>query len=162
MLSVVTPAHYWGQTRILMSCLLAFFGLGLIAKKSPVLFLLWCVLSFAFYWHVDLCDYVTQGRSARARTWAASRSRFRSIGNSALASAAAASRRTAVRATRSRAMASGIDRPIQCRHASARCRDHLDPLRRREYVPSTAIESFALPKRSIQYSVLWLIAPNEK
>lgn len=31
-----------------------------------------------------------------------------------------------------------------------------------KYVPSTAIESFALPKRSIQYSVLWLIAPNEK
>jgi hypothetical protein len=61
-LAVVTPAHYWGQTRILMSCLLAFFGLGIIAKKSPVLFVLWCVLSFAFYWHVDLCDYVTQGK----------------------------------------------------------------------------------------------------
>ena len=61
-LAVVTPAHYWGQTRILMSCLLAFFGLGMIAKKSPVLFVAWCVLSFAFYWHVDLCDYVTQGK----------------------------------------------------------------------------------------------------
>lgn len=61
-LSVVTPVHYWGQTRILLSCLLAFFGLGIIAKKSPVLFVLWCVLSFAFYWHVDLCDYVTQGK----------------------------------------------------------------------------------------------------
>jgi hypothetical protein len=61
-LAVVTPAHYWGQTRLLMSCLLAFFGLGIIAKKSPVLFVAWCVLSFAFYWHVDLCDYVTQGR----------------------------------------------------------------------------------------------------
>lgn len=61
-LSVVTPVHYWGQTRILMSCLLAFFGLGVIAKKVPILFVLWCVLSFAFYWHVDLCDYVTQGK----------------------------------------------------------------------------------------------------
>jgi hypothetical protein len=60
-LSVVTPGHYWGQTRILLSCLLAFFGLGLIAKKYPVLYVLWCVLSLAFYWHVDLCDYVTQG-----------------------------------------------------------------------------------------------------
>jgi hypothetical protein len=61
-LSVVTPVHYWGQTRLLMSCLLAFLGLGIIAKRSLVLFALWIVLSFAFYWHVDLCDYVTQGR----------------------------------------------------------------------------------------------------
>jgi hypothetical protein len=61
-LSVVTPVHYWGQTRLLMSCLLAFLGLGIIAKRSLVLFALWIVLSFAFYWHVDLCDYVTQGK----------------------------------------------------------------------------------------------------
>lgn len=60
-LAVVTPVHYWGQTRILMSCLLAFFGMGLVAKKYPILFVLWCVLSLSFYWHVDLCDYVTQG-----------------------------------------------------------------------------------------------------
>lgn len=66
-LSVVTPVHYWGQTRILMSCLLAFFGLGVIAKKYPLLFVGWCVLSFAFYWHVDLCDYVTQGKAGVCR-----------------------------------------------------------------------------------------------
>jgi hypothetical protein len=60
-LAVVTPPYYWGQTRLLLTCLLLFFGLGVLAKKHPVVFVLWCVLSLAFYWHVDLCGYVTQG-----------------------------------------------------------------------------------------------------
>ena len=60
-LAVVTPPHYWGQTRLLLTCLLLFFGLGVMAKKYPVLFVVWCVLSLAFYWHVDLCGYIAQG-----------------------------------------------------------------------------------------------------
>ena len=60
-LAVITPTDYWGQTRLLLSCLLAFFGLGVLASKYPYLFVPWCVLSLAFYWHVDVCDYVTQG-----------------------------------------------------------------------------------------------------
>lgn len=64
-LAVVTPPHYWGQTRLLLTCLMMFFGLGVMAKKYPLLFVLWCVLSLAFYWHVDLCGYITQGDGGR-------------------------------------------------------------------------------------------------
>jgi len=60
-LAVVAPPGYWGQTRFLLSCPLLFLGLGTIARKYPVLFVLWCILSLAFYWHVDLCGYITQG-----------------------------------------------------------------------------------------------------
>ncbi|MEP6864821.1 MAG: hypothetical protein ABJE66_29645 [Deltaproteobacteria bacterium] len=60
-LAVVTPPHYWGQTQLLLSCLMMFFGLGVLAKKHPIVFVLWCVLGLAFYWHVDLCGYVAQG-----------------------------------------------------------------------------------------------------
>jgi len=60
-LAVITPAHYWGQTRLLLTCMLAFFGLGILARKYVYLFIPWCILSLAFYWHVDVCDYITQG-----------------------------------------------------------------------------------------------------
>ena len=60
-LAVVLPAGYWGQTQLLLSCPLLFFGLGTLARKHTVLFALWCILSLAFYWHVDLCGYITQG-----------------------------------------------------------------------------------------------------
>ncbi|HEY6039609.1 MAG TPA: hypothetical protein VIV58_35255, partial [Kofleriaceae bacterium] len=60
-LAVVVPAGYWGQTQLLLSCPLLFLGLGALARKHTVLFALWCILSIAFYWHVDLCGYITQG-----------------------------------------------------------------------------------------------------
>jgi Carboxypeptidase regulatory-like domain len=60
-LSVVTPVQYWGQTRLLLTCMLAFFGLGILARSYIYLFIPWCVLSLAFYWQVDVCDYVAQG-----------------------------------------------------------------------------------------------------
>jgi hypothetical protein len=63
-LAVITPEHYWGQTRMLLTCMLAFFGLGILARKYIYLFVPWCVLSLAFYWQVDVCDYVTQGNHA--------------------------------------------------------------------------------------------------
>jgi hypothetical protein len=63
-LAVVTPMQYWGQTRLLLTCMLAFFGLGVLARNYTYLFIPWCVLSLAFYWQVDVCDYVTQGNHA--------------------------------------------------------------------------------------------------
>lgn len=62
-LAIVSPPGYWGQTRFLLSCPLLFLGLGTIARKYPVLFVLWCILSLAFYWHVDLCGYISQGNA---------------------------------------------------------------------------------------------------
>lgn len=62
-LGIVAVPHYWGITRYLMLCPMAFFGIGLMARKYTVLFVLWCVLCLAFYWHVDLCGYITQGNS---------------------------------------------------------------------------------------------------
>jgi hypothetical protein len=63
-LAVVTPVDYWGQTRLLLTCMLAFFGLGILARSYIYLFIPWCVLSLAFYWQVDVCDYVAQGNHA--------------------------------------------------------------------------------------------------
>jgi hypothetical protein len=60
-LAVVVPPGYWGQTRFLLSCPLLFLGLGTLSRNHTVLFILWCILSLAFYWHVDLCGYITQG-----------------------------------------------------------------------------------------------------
>ncbi len=60
-LSVVAPLQYWGITRYLMLCPLAFFGIGLMARRHFALFALWLVLCAAVYWHVELCDYITQG-----------------------------------------------------------------------------------------------------
>ena len=60
-LSIVAPLQYWGITRYLMLCPLAFFGIGVMAKKHTALFVVWCILCAAFYWHVELCGYITQG-----------------------------------------------------------------------------------------------------
>jgi hypothetical protein len=60
-LAVVVPPGYWGETKFLLSCPLLFLGLGVMVRKYPALFVLWCILSLAFYWHVDLCGYITQG-----------------------------------------------------------------------------------------------------
>jgi hypothetical protein len=63
-LSITAVPQYWGITRYLMLCPMAFFGIGLMARKNKVLFVLWCVLCLAFYWHVELCGYITQGNVA--------------------------------------------------------------------------------------------------
>ncbi len=60
-LSVVAPLQYWGITRYLMLCPLAFLGVGVMAKKHTALFVVWVLLCAAFYWHVELCGYITQG-----------------------------------------------------------------------------------------------------
>jgi len=60
-LVVVAPLQYWGITRYMMLCPLAFLGMGVMARKHTAVFVLWIVLCGAFYWHVELCGYITQG-----------------------------------------------------------------------------------------------------
>jgi hypothetical protein len=60
-LSVVAPLQYWGITRYMMLCPLAFLGMGVMARRHTALFVLWLVLCALFYWHVELCGYITQG-----------------------------------------------------------------------------------------------------
>ena len=60
-LAIVTPPQYWGITRGLMLCPMVFLGAGLMARQHTLMFVLWCVLCGAFYWHVELCGYLTQG-----------------------------------------------------------------------------------------------------
>jgi hypothetical protein len=60
-LAIVAPPNYWGITRGLMLCPMVFLGAGLMARQHTVMFVLWCVLCVAFYWHVELCGYLTQG-----------------------------------------------------------------------------------------------------
>jgi hypothetical protein len=45
----------------MMLCPLAFLGMGVMARKHTAVFVLWIVLCGAFYWHVELCGYITQG-----------------------------------------------------------------------------------------------------
>jgi hypothetical protein len=60
-LAIVAPPNYWGITRGLMLCPMVFLGAGLMARQHTLMFVLWCVLCVAFYWHVELCGYLTQG-----------------------------------------------------------------------------------------------------
>jgi hypothetical protein len=57
----ISPLHWWGITRYMMLCPLAFLGMGTMARYHRSLFVLWFVLCCAFYWHVELCQYITQG-----------------------------------------------------------------------------------------------------
>jgi hypothetical protein len=61
LLSVVAPLAYWGITRYLMLCPMVYFGIGVMWKQHRALFVVWCILCLAFYWHVELCGYITQG-----------------------------------------------------------------------------------------------------
>lgn len=60
-LSIVAPLQYWGITRYLMLCPLGYLCMGTMAKKHTALFVMWCVLCLAFYWHIELCGYISQG-----------------------------------------------------------------------------------------------------
>lgn len=60
-LSIVAPLVYWGITRYLMLCPLAFFGIGVLWQKHRALFVVWAILCVAFYWHIELCGYIAQG-----------------------------------------------------------------------------------------------------
>ncbi len=60
-LVILAPLHWWGITRYMMLCPLAFLGMGIMARAHKGLFVLWFVLCCAFYWHVEICNYITQG-----------------------------------------------------------------------------------------------------
>ena len=45
----------------MMLCPLAFLGMGVMGKQHRGLFVLWFLLCIAWYWHVELCGYITQG-----------------------------------------------------------------------------------------------------
>ncbi len=57
----ISATTWWGISRYMMMCLIAFFGLGIMGKSHRLVFALWLVLSAAFYWHVELCEYITHG-----------------------------------------------------------------------------------------------------
>lgn len=64
---LATAGHvqqYWGTNRYLLLCPIAFLGLGLLARRRPIVYALWLVLCAAMYWHVELCSYVAQGDPA--------------------------------------------------------------------------------------------------
>ncbi len=63
LLAIAAPPGYWGITRGLMLCPMVFLGAGMMARKHLAIFALWCILCAAFYWHVELCGYLTQGDS---------------------------------------------------------------------------------------------------
>ena len=60
-LGVVAPLHYWGITRYMMLCPFAFLCIGAMAQRQTALFVMWLALCALFYWHVELCSYITQG-----------------------------------------------------------------------------------------------------
>jgi hypothetical protein len=61
LLTVISPLHYWGITRYMMLCPLAFLAMGMMMPRHKGLFVCWLLLSALFYWHVELCGYVMMG-----------------------------------------------------------------------------------------------------
>ena len=51
----------WGLNRYFLLALLAFFAAGQVLRRAPVLFLAWTAFGLTLYWHVAVCNYVTQG-----------------------------------------------------------------------------------------------------
>ena len=60
-LAVAAAFQYWGLTRYMMLCPLPFLGAGVLGRHHRAVFVLWLVICVAFYWHLELCSYITQG-----------------------------------------------------------------------------------------------------
>jgi hypothetical protein len=60
-MSLIAPLHWWGITRYMLLCPLAFFGMGVMARKHRTLFVLWLIFSALLYWNVEMCQYISQG-----------------------------------------------------------------------------------------------------
>ena len=60
-LAVAAAMQYWGITRYMLLCPLAFMGMGTVARQHRVLFVMLLAVWVGFYWHLELCSYVTQG-----------------------------------------------------------------------------------------------------
>jgi hypothetical protein len=60
-LAIAAAAQYWGLTRYMMVCPLAFMCMGTFARRHRAAFVLWLVVSCSIYWNFEVCSYVTQG-----------------------------------------------------------------------------------------------------
>jgi hypothetical protein len=60
-LVVAAAMEYWGMTRYMLLCPLAFVGMGVLARDHRGVFVMWLLLGLAFYWHLELCGYLSQG-----------------------------------------------------------------------------------------------------
>ena len=60
-LAVAAAFQYWGLTRYMMLCPLAFLCMGALARRHRAAFVLWLVVSTSIYWNFEVCSYVTQG-----------------------------------------------------------------------------------------------------
>lgn len=60
-LVLVAPLQYWGITRYIMLAPLGYLAMGAMARRHTAVFVLWLVLCALFYWHVELCGYISQG-----------------------------------------------------------------------------------------------------
>jgi hypothetical protein len=52
---------YWGLNRYLLLCPLTFFCAGVLARRYPLVFGAWMIVSIFFYWHIEMCSYVAHG-----------------------------------------------------------------------------------------------------
>lgn len=53
--------YYWGLNRYMLLAPLTFVCAGVIGRKHRAFYVGWLLLSFAFYWHVEMCSYISQG-----------------------------------------------------------------------------------------------------
>ncbi len=60
-LAVAAAMQYWGLTRYMMLCPLAFMCMGTFARRHRAAFVLWLLVSCSIYWNFEVCSYVTQG-----------------------------------------------------------------------------------------------------
>jgi len=60
-LAIAAVHEYWGLNRYLLLCPITFCCAGVLLRKHPVAFILWCVLSAMIYWHVEMCSYISHG-----------------------------------------------------------------------------------------------------
>ncbi len=59
--AVIAPLRWWGITRYSLLCPLTFLGVGWLSRRHKGLVVLWLILSLLFYWHLELCGYISQG-----------------------------------------------------------------------------------------------------
>jgi hypothetical protein len=57
----IDRSQYWGLNRYFLLLPLAFFAMGVMARKHFAVYVLWLALCAALYWHVELCSYISQG-----------------------------------------------------------------------------------------------------
>lgn len=60
-LAMIAPLLSWGISRYMMMFLVGFLCAGKLARRYPLLFVLWILFSLTVYWHLELCNYVSQG-----------------------------------------------------------------------------------------------------